>query len=77
MITGLITAAFAIALIVLVIVRDQLPVADRWWLWVAATGTAMGLFGLVYVPHFKRSRARAAERRRLARDQQGGRDQDS
>ncbi len=75
-ITGVITTGFAVALIVLLIVRDSLPEADRWWVWVAAFGTFMGLFGLVYVPHLKRSRARAAERRQV-RDQRGSRDQDS
>jgi Protein of unknown function (DUF2530) len=76
-ITGVITAGFAIALIVLLALRGQLPAADRWWIWVAALGTAMGLFGLEYVPHLKRSRARAAERRRSAGEQQPAVDQDS
>jgi hypothetical protein len=76
-ITGVITAAWAVALIVLLIVRDSLPNADRWWVWVAAFGTFMGLFGLVYVPHLKRSRNRAAERRRLAGEHRGGAGHDS
>ncbi len=76
-ITGVITAGFAVALIVLLIVRDSMPDRDRWWVWVAAFGTFMGLFGLVYVPHLKRSRERAAERRRQGREQGAGRDQDS
>jgi len=71
LITGVITAGFAIALIVLLAVRGQLPAADRWWVWVAALGTAMGLFGFIYVPYLKRSRRRAAERRRVARRQPG------
>ena len=62
-ITGVITGAYAVALVVLLIVRVQLPPADRWWVWVAAFGTFMGLFGFVYVPYLKRSRERAAERR--------------
>lgn len=77
LITGVITAGFAIALIVLVAVRSQLPAADRWWVWVAALGTVMGLFGFVYVPYLKRSRLRAAERRRISREQQPGSGQDS
>jgi hypothetical protein len=77
LITGVITAGFAVALIVLLIVRDSLPYADRWWVWVAAFGTFMGLFGLAYVPHLKRSRERAAERQRRARGQNESRDQDS
>jgi hypothetical protein len=63
LITAVITAAFAIALIVLLIVRDRLAPADRWWVWVAAFGTAMGLFALAYVPYLKHRRSRAAERR--------------
>lgn len=77
LITGVITAGFAIALIVLLVERDQLPDADRWWVWVAALGTVMGLFGFAYVPYLKRSRARAAERRRVAQEQQPGSGQDS
>ena len=77
LITGVITAGFAVAFFVLLAVRDQLPAADRWWVWVAALGTVMGLFGLVYVPHLKRSRARAAERRQLAREQRPASRQDS
>jgi hypothetical protein len=70
LITAVITAGFAIALIVLLIVRAQLPAADRWWIWVAAFGTALGFFGLAYVPHLKRSRMRAAERRKTGTDQE-------
>lgn len=77
LITGVITAGFAIALIVLLAVRGQLPAADRWWIWVAALGTIMGLFGFIYVPHLKRSRTRAADRRRLAHEQQPASDHDS
>jgi hypothetical protein len=67
LITAVITAGFAVALIVLLIVRDSLAAADRWWVWVAAFGTGLGLFGLVYVPHLKRSRERAAARQQGAR----------
>ena len=71
LITAVITAGFLVALIVLLVIRDDLAPADRWWVWVAAVGTGMGLFGFAYVPHFKRSRSRAAQRRRAAQD--GGR----
>jgi Protein of unknown function (DUF2530) len=64
------TAAWVIALIVLLIVRDQLAAADRWWVWVPVAGIGAGVFALVYVPHLKRSRERAAERRRQQRDEQ-------
>ena len=64
------TAAWAVALVVLLILREQIPADERWWIWVCATGTAMGLFGLWYVPRLKRSRARAAERRKQAHSTQ-------
>jgi H+/Cl- antiporter ClcA len=63
LIAGVITAAWAVALIVLLAVRSQLPGQDRWWIWVCAAGIGAGLFGLWYMPVLKRSRARAAERR--------------
>jgi Protein of unknown function (DUF2530) len=59
------TAGWALALIVLLIVRDSLPAGARWWIWTCATGVAMGLFALWYVPRLKRARARAAARRAL------------
>ena len=61
------TAGWALALIVLLIIRGSLPSDARWWLWTCATGLAMGLFGLWYVPRFKRARARSAARREAAR----------
>ena len=70
LITGVITAGFAIALVVLLIVRARLPAADQWWVWVPASGTALGLFGFAYVPHLKRARMRAAERRKGRTDQE-------
>jgi hypothetical protein len=60
------TAGWALALIVLFIVRGSLSAADRWWIWTCATGLVMGLFALWYVPRFKRARARAAARRAAA-----------
>jgi Protein of unknown function (DUF2530) len=62
------TAGWAVALIVLLIVRDSLPAGDRWWIWTCAVGLAMGLFALWYVPRFKRARARAAARRAVQAD---------
>ena len=66
MVTIVGTAGWALALIVLLIIRGSLPADDRWWIWTCATGLAMGLFALWYVPRFKRSRARAAARRGAA-----------
>jgi ABC-type nickel/cobalt efflux system permease component RcnA len=60
------TAAWALALIVLLIVRGSLPADARWWIWTCATGLVMGLFGLWYVPRYKRARARAAAKRAAA-----------
>lgn len=57
------TVAWAIALAVLLVLREQIPASDRWWIWTCAVGVAMGLFALWYVPRFKRARARKAQRR--------------
>jgi hypothetical protein len=62
-VTGVITAGWALALIILVIVRGSLPADARWWVWTCAAGFTMGLFGLWYVPRLQRSRARSAARR--------------
>jgi hypothetical protein len=66
LVAGSVTAAWAVALIVLLAIRSDLPSDARWWLWTCVTGLAMGLFGLWYVPRFKRARARAAARRAAA-----------
>ena len=58
-----ITAGWAVALVVLLIVRGSLPAGQRWWIWTCVCGLAFGVFGLWYVPWLKRSRARAAARR--------------
>ena len=59
----MITAGWAIAFAVVLIVRHSLPDGVRWWVWTCAFGLAMGLFGLWYVPFLKRHRARLAARR--------------
>lgn len=61
--TVVLTGCWAVALVVLLVVRDSLPADSRWWLWTCLTGLAMGLFALWYVPVLKRGRARAAARR--------------
>lgn len=63
LVTAVITAGWAIALIVLLAVRTDVPAADRWWIWTCITGLGLGIFGLLYVPRLKRSRGRAARRR--------------
>jgi type VI protein secretion system component VasK len=62
-VTGVLTAAWAVALVVVLIARDALPAGSRWWVWTCVTGLAMGLFALWYVPVLKRGRRRAAKRR--------------
>jgi hypothetical protein len=57
------TAAWAVALIVLFLLRSQLPSSSHWWIWTCLAGFGLGLFALIYVPRLKRSRARAAARR--------------
>ncbi len=64
------TAGWAVALVVLLLVRGSLPAGDRWWIWTCACGLAMGLFALWYVPRMKRTRARAAASR-AAESEQG------
>ncbi len=63
MVTLVGTAGWAVALVVLLVVRDSLPAGQRWWIWTCVTGLGMGLFALWYVPRLKRTRARAAARR--------------
>jgi hypothetical protein len=65
-VTAVITGAWGVALVVLLVLRDQLPAGERWWIWTCAAGLAMGLFGLWYVPRMKRARARSAARREKA-----------
>ena len=67
LVTAVITGAWAIALVTVLVLRDHLPPGDGWWVWVCALGLCMGLFGLWYVPRLKRSRARSAARRAQAR----------
>jgi Protein of unknown function (DUF2530) len=63
MVIRVITAGWAVALVVLLIVRDSLPAGQRWWIWTCVCGMAFGLFGLWYVPWLKRGRSRAAAER--------------
>jgi hypothetical protein len=65
LVTAVITAGWAIALVMLLIVYRQLPSGQRWWIWTCASGLVMGLFGLWYVPRLKRTRGGLAERRAL------------
>jgi len=68
LVTAVVTAAWAVALVVVLVLRDSLPAAERWWLWTCVAGLCMGIFGLWYVPRMKRARARSAARRAQAED---------
>jgi uncharacterized membrane protein len=69
LVTATITAAWAVALVVLLVLRNQIPASERWWIWTCVAGVAMGLFALWYVPRMKRARARSAARRAQAQAQ--------
>lgn len=60
------TAAWAVAFVVLLAVG--LPSDDRWWLWVCATGTASGVFGVWYIPRLQSRRADQEAARAAKRD---------
>jgi hypothetical protein len=75
LVTLVITAGWAIALVVLLVIRSRLHPDLRWWIWTCVAGLGLGLFGLWYLPRLKRSRARAAQAR--AGDQSAPRDSGS
>ena len=62
------TAGWAVALVVLLIIRDSLPADQRWWIWTCVCGMAFGIFASWYVPRLKRGRARAAAQRAESRE---------
>jgi len=69
LVTAIFTAAWAVALVVLLVLRNQIPSSERWWIWTCVAGVVMGLFALWYVPRMKRARARSAARRAQAQAQ--------
>jgi hypothetical protein len=60
LVTGVITAGWAVALVVLLIIRGSLRADLRWWIWTCVAGLALGLFGLWYLPRLKHARTRSA-----------------
>jgi hypothetical protein len=68
LVVRVITAGWAVALVVLLIVRGSLPAGERWWVWTCVAGLAFGIFGLWYIPRLKRARARAAQAQSAPRD---------
>ena len=69
LVTAVLTAGWAVALVVLLILRAQIPAAERWWNWTCAAAVVMGLFALWYVPRIKRARS-AARRAQAGGDPQ-------
>jgi Protein of unknown function (DUF2530) len=63
LITAVITAGWAVALVVVLIVRSSLAAGERWWVWTCVAGLVLGFFGLWYAPHLQRRRAEASARR--------------
>jgi len=61
LVTGVVTAGWAVALVVLLIIRDSLRADERWWIWTCVAGLALGLFGYWYLPRLKRARIRSAQ----------------
>lgn len=66
LVAAVITAGWAVALVVLLVLREQIPPGQRWWIWTCVAGVVMGLFALWYVPRLKRARARSAASRTQA-----------
>lgn len=66
-ITAVGTICWAVALVVVVVLRHHIPGASRWWIWTCVVGLGLGLFALAYIPRLKRSRAKTAARRAEAR----------
>jgi hypothetical protein len=62
LVTGVVTAGWAIALAVLLIIRV------RWWIWTCVAGLALGLFGYWYLPRLKRARVAGASGQSAPRD---------
>lgn len=53
---------WAVALVVLLVMKDSLDPGDRWWVWVCVVGFLLGVAALVYIPYLHRRRAAAARR---------------
>ncbi len=71
-ITAVITAAWVVALIVLLVLRSSLPAWGPSWIWTCAVGVGLGAFALLYVPRIKRSRAKATARNSASRSADEG-----
>ena len=66
------TAAWAVALVVALLLRDRLEAAGNgWWVWVCLAGTVLGLIGLPYLVR-RRTVYRAAKARAAAQASASG-----
>jgi hypothetical protein len=55
------TVAWAVALVVLLLLRDRLRAAgDGWWIWVCVTGLALGVLGSAWVRRRRATHRRSA-----------------
>lgn len=55
------TAAWVVALVVLIAMGDGLPDSERWWIGVCVTGIALGVFGFLYIPRLFRKRGESTD----------------
>ncbi|MBB4934067.1 Na+/melibiose symporter-like transporter [Lipingzhangella halophila] len=60
--TALGTAAWIVALVVLLAMGEGLDRSQEWWIWVCMTGIALGLFAFLYIPRLLRKRDEAEQR---------------
>ncbi len=52
--------AWAVALIVLLVLGNHLPPSRHWWIWTCVVGVGLGVFAVLYIPRLKRAREKAA-----------------
>lgn len=72
LVTAVITAGWAVALVVLALLRADIPASARWWIWTCAVGVGLGLFGLWYVPRVRRARGQGPRRSPASGTGRGG-----
>lgn len=53
---GIGIVCWAVALVVLLILRDRLPDTHAWWIWTCVAGICGGVFGFFYIPYIRRRR---------------------
>ena len=53
---GIGVVCWAVALIVLFLLRDRLPHGHEWWIWTCVAGIVSGVFGFIYIPKVRNKR---------------------